>query len=78
VFDALRSNPDTWYRVDTPLSRSTAQQQASDIRNAYKRDSNHRLSGILDKERYDADWFEDTEGTVGEPGKCYVYVKKII
>jgi hypothetical protein len=59
LFAECREHPEEWRRTLNPLSRSTAAQLASDIRNAYRRDlGKSRVRGMLPGERWDAAWGE--------------------
>lgn len=55
LFAEARQNWLTWYRVDTPYTKSTAQQVASDIRRSHDR-VDKRMAGILPGEVWDATW----------------------
>lgn len=57
LFDECRRFEGEWRRTATPLSKSTAAQLSSDIRNAYKREFvKSRLKGLDHDERWDAAW----------------------
>jgi hypothetical protein len=57
VFGEARDTQGEWVRTVKTFGRSTAQQLASDIRNAHKREANKlRVRGILPGEIWDARW----------------------
>ncbi|CAB4590240.1 MAG: hypothetical protein F2534_19100 [Actinobacteria bacterium] len=59
LFDECRADPGEWRKAAVPLSKSTAMQFASDLRNAHKRaKTKARLKGLLPGERWDAQWGE--------------------
>ena len=71
LFDECRNYQGEWRRTATPLSKSTAGQLASDIRNAYKREFvKSRLKGLRPDEEWDAAWGEENE-------EFYVWIKYI-
>lgn len=59
LFEECRADQGEWRKADAPLSKSTAMQFASDLRNAHRRStSKARLSGLRPDERWDAQWGE--------------------
>ena len=73
LFDECRAFQGEWRRTAQPLSKSTAAQLSSDIRNAYKRDFvKSRLRGLSSDEKWDAAW---GEGDGDEAGQFYVWIK---
>lgn len=66
AFEVARHGWMRWYRVDNPLSKATAAQMASDIRNASKREK-PRPKGIRPGESWDATWGE-------VDGQYYVWI----
>jgi len=68
VIEEARTSED-WVRADRPLSKSTAQQMASDIRRAHVR-SDKRIAGIEPGEVWDARW-----GPIGD--NYYVWVLRV-
>ena len=77
LFDECRKFEGEWRRTATPLSKSTAAQLASDIRNAYKREFvKSRLKGLGPDERWDAAWGPGTDGKGNESDdEFYVWTK---
>lgn len=74
LFEECRQAPGEWRKVIDPLSKSTASQLASDIRNAYTRDPAHsRVRGLKRSERWDTEWGEDVEANT--PGRYYVWLR---
>jgi hypothetical protein len=70
LFDECRAYMGEWRRTNQSFSKSTATQLASDIRNAYRRESvKARLKGLRSDERWDAAW------GVGEDGEYYIWLK---
>ena len=49
----VREKPGVWHRVDRLYTKSTANQIASDLRSAHRRDA-VRVKGVLDGETWDA------------------------
>jgi hypothetical protein len=73
LFDECRRFEGEWRRTATPLSKSTAAQLSSDIRNAYKREFvKSRLKGLNPDEHWDAAW---GPGKGGDPDEFYVWIK---
>ncbi len=59
AFAEARADAGTWRMVNWPLSRVTATQVASDIRNAHKPKRKSRvMTGIEKGEKWDAAWDE--------------------
>ena len=77
LFEECREYEGEWRRTATPLSKSTAAQLASDIRNAYKREFvKSRLKGLAPDERWDAAWGPGTDGKGNESDdEFYVWIK---
>lgn len=70
LFAECRNFMGEWRRTGQSFSKSTATQLASDIRNAYRRDTvKARLKGLESDERWDAAW------GVGEDGEYYIWLK---
>ncbi len=71
LFNECRKNQGQWRRTLKPMTKATASQLASDIRNAYKRDVavKARLKGLKRHEIWDAAWGE------AEDGKIYMWIK---
>lgn len=57
VFEEARECQGEWVRTVKTFGRATAQQLASDIRNAHQRDpKNFRIRGVAEGEIWDARW----------------------
>lgn len=70
LFGECRNYMGEWRRTNQSFSKSTATQLASDIRNAYKRETvKSRLRGLNADERWDAAWGE------GSDGQYYLWLK---
>ena len=59
LFEECRDDVGVWRRVNVAMTKSTATQLASDIRNAHSRTATKaRLRGLRTDERWDAQWGE--------------------
>ena len=76
LFDECRAVPGEWRRMVEPLSKATAAQIASDIRNAHTRDSDKaRLKGFLPTDRWESAWGADPSD--GNPAHFYVWLRYV-
>jgi hypothetical protein len=74
--DEARSDFGEWRRVAEPMTRATASQVASDLRNAHRRDRTKlRMGGVLPGERWDAAWGHASEDP--NPAHFYVWLRWI-
>jgi len=74
VFAEARECPGEWVRTVKPFNRATAQQVASDLRNAHQRDlSKMRFSGVLPGDRWETRWENDP--TDSEPERYYIWLR---
>jgi hypothetical protein len=59
IFEECRTHQGEWRQAVPAMTKSTAMQLASDIRNAYRRtNAKSRLRGLRPTERWDAAWGE--------------------
>lgn len=75
VFAEAREIQGEWVRVVKVFGKSTAQQLASDIRNAHRREADKfRVTGVVDGEIWDAQW-----GTVNgqEKGRYSLWIRLV-
>jgi hypothetical protein len=79
VFDEGRAHPGEWRRVARPMSKSTASQIASDIRNATHRDpARSRLRGLRHGDRWETQWGKAAGVDSGEYFVWITYVGSAI
>lgn len=64
VLAEVRAAKGAWRMVAKPMTRSTAMQVASDLRNAHRRDPEKmRLRGALPTDRWETQWAPASEGS---------------
>ena len=76
LFEECRAVPGEWRKVVEPMSKATAAQIASDIRNAHTRDlDKSRVKGFLPGDRWETVWGVDPADD--EPGNFYVWLRYV-
>ena len=60
-----RVKPGVWFRMSEPLTKASASQMASDLRNSYRRRlESLRMSGVVVGERWEAEYGSTPDGCV--------------
>lgn len=76
LFEECRKAHGDWRRMLEPLTKATAAQIASDIRNAHTRDlDKSRLKGLLPGDLWEAAWGKDPSDP--NPAHYYVWLRYI-
>lgn len=71
-----RSKPSVWFRITDPLTRSSALQMASDLRNSHRRKlETLRMAGVIEGERWEAEYGNDPSD--GDPSHFYVWFRLV-
>ena len=71
-----RVKPGVWCRMTEPLTKASASQMASDLRNSYRRRlESLRMSGVVVGERWEAEYGNDP--TDSDPSHFYVWFRLI-
>ena len=71
-----RSKPTVWFRITDPLTKSSATQMASDLRNSHRRNlETLRTSGVITGERWEAESGRDPSDT--DPTHFYVWFRLV-
>jgi hypothetical protein len=71
-----RVKPGVWFRMTEPLTKASASQMASDLRNSYRRRlESLRMSGVVVGERWEAEYGNDP--TDADPTHFYVWFRLI-
>ena len=71
-----RVKPGVWFRMTEPLTKASASQMASDLRNSYRRRlESLRMSGVVVGERWEAEYGNDP--TDSDPSHFYVWFRLV-
>ena len=71
-----RSKPSVWFRITDPLTKSSATQMASDLRNSHRRNlETLRMSGVIIGERWEAESGRDPSDN--DPNHFYVWFRLV-
>src|SRR5947207_3994929 len=77
LFDECRLRPNEWRKICPPMSKSTASQIASDLRNVHRRDpEKSRLHGLRGGERWEAIWAQEPDDT--ERHGYFVWLRYVV
>jgi len=72
VLAEVRAAEGAWRMVAKPMTKSTAQQIASDLRNAHRRDPKKmRVRGTSPTDRWETQWAPGGEGST----ECFLWVR---
>jgi hypothetical protein len=76
LFEECRSAPGQWRKVREPLTKATAAQIASDLRNAHHRNRDKsRVKGLLSGDRWETAWGNDP--TDSDPDHHYLWLRYV-
>ena len=71
-----RLKPGVWFRISEPLTKASASQMASDLRNSYRRRlETLRMAGVVAGERWEAEY--GTDPTDPDPTHFYVWFRLV-
>ena len=74
LLEEARQRPQEWRRLVEPMSKSTATQIASDLRNSNHRPiEKNRVKGLLEGETWEAQW--GTDPADPDPSNCYIWLR---